>query len=214
MDTISIAIAEDHPILLNGLAGLLEAVDNFKVIALAENGQVLLEKVAFNPPDIAIIDLEMPVLNGFKTIEFLSKEFPKVKSIVCSMHYNKVIAKNLILIGARGYLPKNADIDKVIETINEVHNDGFCFDENISKLVMDESFRLQLNKIEIDEIGLTERELEILKLVCTEKTNPLIAEELNISIDTVDFHRRNILKKTKLKSAVGLVKYAIDKGLA
>ncbi len=214
MNHISILLADDHPALLAGLASLLNSVENFNIIGLAQNGQILLDRVKLMPPDIAIIDLEMPVLDGFKTIEILSKEFPKVKSIVYSSHYDKYIAKELIMLGARGYLPKNADIEVMVSVINEVYDDGFCFDTNISKLIMDTSFRQNLYKLEIEQIGLKDRELEILKLICDEKTNPKIAEQLGISIDTVDYHRRKILKKTKLKSAIGLVKYAINKGLA
>ena len=214
MNRISIAIADDHPLILGGLASMINVVSEFKLIGQAKHGQELIDLVISSPPDIVITDLEMSVLDGSKTIEILNKDFPKVKSIVCSMHYDRFIAKELILRGARAYLPKNVDLDKFIETIIDVYKNGFCFDENISKLVMDASFKNELNKMELAEIGLTERELEVLKLICEEKTNPKIAEQLEISVDTVDFHRRNILKKTKLKSALGIVKYAIHKGLA
>ena len=210
---ITIMIAEDHPVMRQGFANMLEDIENFKVIGVAENGKKLIDLIKKNQPDIAIIDLEMPVLDGFSTIEILSKEFPKVKSIVYSSHNEKTIIKELIILGARGYLTKEIDFDKIVEIINKIQNEGFYFDSTISKMVIDSSFRKKLNQLQIEEIGFTKRELEVLELVCQEYSNSKIAVKLNISENTVDSHRRNIYKKANKSSAIGLVKYAIKTGL-
>ena len=102
--TITIMIAEDHPVMRQGFANMLESIENFKVVGTAENGKKLIDLIKKIQPDIAIIDLEMPVLDGFSNIERLSKEFPNVKTIVYSSHNEKSIIKELIILGARGYL--------------------------------------------------------------------------------------------------------------
>lgn len=206
-------IAEYHPVLRQGFANMLEEIENFNVIGTAENGKKLIDLIKRNQPDIAIIDLEMPVLDGFSTIEILSKEFPNVKTIVYSSHNENTIIKELIILGARGYLTKEIDFDKIVEIINKIQNEGFYFDSTISKMVINSSFKQKLNQLQISEIGFTKRELEVLELVCQEYSNPKIAVKLNISEDTVDFHRRNIYKKANKSSAIGLVKYAIKIGL-
>lgn len=210
---ITIMIAEYHPVLRQGFANMLEEIENFNVIGTAENGKKLIDLIKRNQPDIAIIDLEMPVLDGFSTIEILSKEFPNVKTIVYSSHNENTIIKELIILGARGYLTKEIDFDKIVEIINKIQNEGFYFDSTISKMVINSSFKQKLNQLQISEIGFTKRELEVLELVCQEYSNPKIAVKLNISEDTVDFHRRNIYKKANKSSAIGLVKYAIKIGL-
>ncbi len=206
-------LADDHPLLLKGVASILSEVKGFYITGLAENGQKLLELVKQNPPHIAIIDLEMPVLNGFKTLEALNTNFPSVKSIIYSSYYDKYIARELIISGARGYLAKHVDMDKFINTILKVHAGGYCMDAVVCKMVLDISFKRELYKREVKLIGLSERELQILKLICNEKTNAAIATELNLSIATIDFHRRSIYKKTNTGSIVGLIKYAINVGL-
>jgi DNA-binding NarL/FixJ family response regulator len=206
-------IAEDHPVMLVGLATMLDEIDNFKIIGLAENGKKLIELIKNNEPQVAIVDLEMPVLDGFITIERLTKEFPKVKTVVFSCHNEKSIINEVIKLGARGYLTKDVEFKKIVETINQIHNDGYYFEREISKMVIGNCFKQKINQLHIASIGFTNRELEILELVCKEETNSKIADKLNISISTVDFHRRNILKKTKLSSAIGLVKFAIKSGI-
>lgn len=210
---IKIMVAEDHPVMREGFANMLNEIENFKIIGLAENGQKLIDLIKINQPHIAIIDLEMPVLDGFSTIERLTKEFPDVKTIVYSSHNEKSIVKELIILGARGYLTKETAFEKIVEIINQIQNEGYYFDSEISKMVIDTSFKKKINRLQITEIGFTKRELEILELVCKEETNSKIADRLNVSINTVDFHRRNIYKKANKSSAIGLVKYAFKIGL-
>jgi DNA-binding NarL/FixJ family response regulator len=206
-------IADDHPVMLEGLANMLNEVDNFKIIGLAENGKKLIDLIKIYEPHIAIIDLEMPVLDGFSTIERLTKEFPNVKTVVYSCHNEKSIIKELIKLGARGYLTKDVEFKKIVETIIQIQNEGYYFDPEFSRMMIDNCFKQKITQLQIASIGFTKRELEILELVCKEETNSKIADILNVSISTVDFHRRNILKKTKLSSAIGLVKYAIKSGI-
>ena len=210
---ITIMIAEDHPVMRDGFASMLDKVENFKVIGIAENGEKLISLIKKTQPDIAFIDLQMPVLDGFDTIKILTKEFPNVKSIVYSSYNEKYLTTELIVLGARGYISKDIDFDEIVLMINKIQIEGFYFDAEMSKLVINSSFKQKLNQLQISEIGFTKRELEVLELVCKEETNSKIADKLNISISTVDFHRRNILKKTKLSSAIGLVKFAIKSGI-
>ena len=207
-------IADDHPVLSHGLATMLGEEGIFDVIGIAKNGKELLDLVKKKVPDIAIIDIEMPVLNGLSTIERLTKEFPEVRSIAYTTHNEKSLINELIILGARAFLPKNIDFDKMLTILHKVKNDGYFFDTITSKRLIESSFKLKLYQSQIEQIGMSDRELEILKLVCEEKSNLVIANSLNISVDTVDYHRRNIYKKTKASTVIGLVKYAIKYGIA
>ena len=213
--SISLMLADDHPAMLSGLASLLlEALPNIKIIGLAQNGEVLLNLIKLNEPDIVLLDLEMPVMDGFEALDKISFNYPNVKSIIFSTHYEDAFKNELILSGARSYLPKNADVDVLIETINKVYTEGYFFESTISKQLISKSFQRKFYEDEWKKIGLTKRELEVLKLICDEKSNIKIAELLAISVNTVDFHRKNIYEKANTTSVIGLVKYAVRVGLA
>jgi len=214
MKPISIMFADDHPVFLKSVTSLFKSQTNFNILGLAANGQELLDLVKHKQPDVAIIDLEMPVLDGFKTIEALNVNFPTVKSIIYSTHYERFIAKELILLGARGYISKSVDIDVFVDTIINVYNNGYCIDACTSKYILASGFKLEIQKLQFKQIGLSNKESKILQLICQEKTNATIANELKVSVSTIDFHRRNIYKKTNKNSIVGLVKYAINNCLA
>jgi DNA-binding NarL/FixJ family response regulator len=212
-DKIKIMMAEDHKSAREAYIGMLEDEENLIVIGDASNGLDLLKLMEKQVPDIVITDLEMPIMNGYQLLEVIKEKHPTVKVIVLSMHDESDYVSDLVLRGASAYLPKRCGLDDIIYTVNAVYKDGYYFTNPVSKMVVTTSLKDQKFKPFYEKLGLSGREIEILKLICEEKTNKDIAELLEISLATVDYHRQSIYKKTQSNSIVGLVKYAVKNGL-
>jgi DNA-binding NarL/FixJ family response regulator len=208
-------LADDHNLARQGFRAYLETNETeFHVMGEASNGVELLQLIKQNAPDIVLLDLEMPLMNGIETLGVLSQEYPAVKVIILSSHYNEFLMAELMIAGASGYLPKNCFGDELFETIRKVHEEGYFFNGSVSRQVV--STLISDKKIQylISENILSKREIEVLQQVCSEKQAKEIAAILNISESTVEFHKRNLYTKTQSDSIVGLVKYAIRKGIA
>lgn len=206
-------MAEDHTALRQSFISSLNDIPNFLVVGEAKNGHELLNVIKNTSPDIAIIDVEMPLMNGYEALKIISSEYPKVKSIIFSMHGGEHYIAEMLTAGACAYLIKNCEIFEVINTINKVYTEGFCFNKNISKRVVSNATKNDKLEIILKQIALTDREIEVLKLVCEGKGNKEIAMQLNISTDTVDYHRRNIKRKTCTDNLASLLKYSIKNGI-
>lgn len=211
---ISIMIADDHNLGRQAFADFLESnCDNIKVIGQAANGQELLELVKRKKPDIVILDLEMPVLSGHQTLTVLTKRYPKIKTIIFSTHYNEFFISELMIAGACGYLSKSCVAEEMFETINKVYNEGFYFNNSVSRQVVTTLIDDKKLQYLVSEKILSEREIEVLQQICSEKQGKEIADALQISENTVQYHKKNIYNKTQADSLVGLVKYAIRTGI-
>lgn len=211
---IKIAIADDEELFRQGISFILGKEQNFEIIIQAENGQELLDLLKENEdvPDIILMDLKMPVLNGVETTKIIKKEYPDIKIIAVTSYYSKPFISNMIAIGAVSYLAKNSTPKQVIETINNVFDKGFCYDENVM-MIIHENVINPTNKAKrsvFDTNYLTKREIEILKLICKQYTTNEIGEKLFISPRTVEGHRNNLLLKTDTKNTAGLVVFAFQ----
>ncbi len=212
---ITIMLADDHNVGRQMFSSFInQNQDNMRVIGEAANGQQLLDLVEQQEPDIVILDLEMPVLDGFKTLKILSQKHPKVKTIIFSSHYNEFYISELILCGARGYVSKTAFATEVFRTINEVYAEGFYFGKGITSHIMQTLIEDKKLQDIISAKQLTEREIQVLQQICDEKQNKEIAIALNISENTVEYYKKQLYAKTNAASIVGLVKYAIRSGIA
>lgn len=208
-------LADDHNLGRQTFSAYLENNSKeIKVIGEAENGLKLLELLEIKIPDIVILDLEMPVLDGYKTLNVLVEKYPAIKTIILSTHYNEFFISELMLMGACAYLPKNCFAEEVFETITKVYTEGFCFNNMVSRQVLNTLVGERKLQYLVSERILSEREIEVLQEICNEKQGKEIAEALNISENTVAFHKRNIYVKTNSSTLVGLVKYAIRTGIA
>lgn len=209
---IRIAIAEDHELFREGLTSLLREEEGLELVFEASNGEELLESLKKNKVDVVLLDLNMPVLNGKQTLNVLKSRYPKVRPIILTMFDSESYIAESIRLGARGFLAKHCSIERVVDTIYAVHEQGYYFNDEVSKS--------QLFKL-VHDVGieptfknetLSTRECTILELICNEKTNNDIAELLCISVRTVEVHRQNLLRKTNAKNVAGLVIYAIKEG--
>lgn len=213
MTSYKILLADDHKIVRDGIKALIEDEKNFNVVAEAENGLEAIELCKNFDIDIAIIDMNMPKMNGIELIVQLRKEYKNMKLLVLSMVNQHDIIKKSVESGVNGYLLKSSSSEELLTALQTIIDGGHYFCEESTKTIMEGLAGINPRKYTaIEEI--TEREREVLTLICKELTNAEIAERLNISVRTVDSHRRNLLQKIGAKNTAGLVKFAIKTGLS
>jgi DNA-binding NarL/FixJ family response regulator len=209
-DKIKIYLADDHQMLIEGMKAVLNTYLDFEIVGFSLNGVNLIEKVLATNADVLIMDISMPEKDGLAVLRELS-QFPNItfKIIVLSSYDDLKLVREVMQLGARGYLTKQCVGENIIESILEVQND----EEYFCKIIRDkifEAFTKSHTEINLDEnISLTEREQVILKLIALEYSGKEISEKLFISVNTVETHRKNLLKKLNVKSSIGLAKYAI-----
>ena len=209
---INIAIADDHDLVRRGLASLLEDDPRIHVIFDVSNGEELLVKLKKQSIDLVLLDLEMPKCNGQETLKILSTSYPDIKVIILSMHYSDEYIMDCMTHGAKAYLPKNSDIEKLVEAIYQVHQSGFYIDHDISKVLINHAVNVKKGH-ETAEEKLTAREIEIVRLVCDGLLNKEIADKLFLSVRTVEAHRKNIVKKLNVNNVAGLIRFAVQNGI-
>lgn len=210
MKKISIAIADDEALFLKGMKFILNSYDNLEVILEAVNGMDLLDKLAVMKklPDVLLLDLKMPKMNGIEAAKVLQKEYPDLKTIVLSTHFSRAFIINMIELSAVAYLPKNSQPSEVVETIEAVYENGFYYNREVLSIIRENLISKKKPKAQFS-IELTSREKEILQLICEQYTAPEIAEKLFISPRTVDGHRNNLLLKLDCRNVAGLVVFAL-----
>lgn len=214
--TIKIALVDDEVLFRKGIAFLLQREDNIEIIFEASNGEDLVNKLLENEikPDIIIMDLKMPVLNGVESTKIIRKSFPEIKIIALTSYDSKSFIANMIQIGAVAYLIKNTTPKDLIKTINEVNKKGFYYNESVLKTIQETIVSSKNSKGNLETSFLSPREIEILQLICQQKTTSEIAEHLFLSPRTVEGHRNNLLLKTESRNIAGLVVYAIQNEIA
>lgn len=211
MIPITIGIADDHLLVIQGIKAMLSKKNHFSIVFAAENGESLLNNLEISLPDVLLLDIQLPDVSGLDLCHRVAKEYPSVKILVLTNMDESFYVKQMIRNGAAGYLLKNTDQLTMIEAIEEVMLGNQYLDKQIQKNLMDEM--LLGKKRSAQQVVLTKRELEILGLIAKEFTNHEIAESLFISLRTVQTHRLNISHKLNAKNMVSLVKEAYKRGL-
>ncbi|MGE5428837.1 MAG: response regulator [Methylococcaceae bacterium] len=210
--SIKIIISDDHQLFRDGIANLLSSASQIEIVAQAENGNEVIAKAILYKPDIIIMDLSMPNINGVDATRILRKELPKTKVLVLTMHAEKNYIKAALEAGAFGYLFKDCSYDQLLEAINTVYQGKKYLSNKITEILISD----YLDKDEeqdINNIDLSKREAEILKLLAEGKSTREIAEILFISVKTVGTHKQHIFEKLNFQSIPDLIKYAIKKGI-
>lgn len=209
---INILIADDHSLFRKGIANLLAEAENMTIVAEAENGQEAVDKAREFKPDVVIMDIGMPILNGVKATAKLLDEMSEVKVIALSMHADNHYVREMLEAGASGYLFKNCDYKELISAIETVYAGKKYLNDQITEMVI-QGYLGKHEPIGATEAELTERESEIFKLLAEGKSVREIADSLFVSVKTVGTHRQHILDKLNLTTTTDLVKYAIKKGI-
>lgn len=213
---ILIALADDEALFRRGMRLILEDYPDLRILLEAENGQDLLAKIRASDelPDVLLLDLKMPIMSGIEAAGIIRREFPSILIVVVSSHVSKSFILNMIEIGAAAYLGKNADPDEVVETIRMVRDKGFYYNSAVMEVIRENMMGVRPVKTQREvDVELTNREKEVLQLICQQFTTQEIADKLFISGRTVDGHRNNLLSKLGCRNTAGLVVYAVQNGL-
>ena len=209
-------LADDHTLFRKAMVALLQTFDRVSVVKDAENGKELINLVKFEVPDVVIVDLEMPIMDGSATCEYLIARYPDVKLIVLTMHDSSKFILHMMEMGVHAFLLKNAEPDELENALYAVIENDFYHNDLVAEVLrknVRERERLSKNKAMFHQTDLTEREREILVLICQELTMKEIGLRLFLSENTVRNHRVNIMEKVGVNNIVGLVKAAYEMGI-
>ena len=211
MEKIKIIIADDHTMFLQGIVSLLENEENITILGKAENGKAVFKIMENDIPDIILLDISMPEMDGIEVTKIIKQKHPSIKILIVSTHSNIQMIAKLIRMGADGYLLKNAEKQELLHAINTIQKGETYFCKEVEEKNDDNNSKIKSETFYITE--LSSREKEILVLIAQEFTGNEIAEKTFISLNTVNTHRRNLISKLNVKNTAGLVKYAIEYGL-
>lgn len=210
---IRVMIVDDHGIVREGVRILLEKFEDVRVVAEAENGRVALELVAGVTPDVVLMDMSMPGMNGIETMQRMADRFPGVKVLILSMHKDRRFVAQAFMAGARGYLLKDCSSAELVKAVRAVNSGERYVCSGIIGVVIDDYISRVPDSFEQAGPALTPREKEVLQLLAEGNNAKNIAFLLKINVKTVDTHRQQIMKKLKLFSIAELTKYAIREGV-
>ena len=214
MKTIRIAIADDYKIFRDGLKVGLSSDDALKVVLEADNGEDLLALMATQQVDVILMDLKMPLMDGMEATKQVRKKYPATKVLVVTMYDDDKFIIHLMENGANGYLLKNADGDEIVKAIHSVHENDYYFNDLVNKALLKKLVNKKIIMPSFNNnVEFTERELEVLKLICDEKTNVEIGKLIFLSPRSVEGIRQRLIEKTGVRNTAGLVMFAVKTGL-
>jgi len=208
---IRVLVVDDHAIVREGICSLLARRKDIQVVGQAADGKQAVAQVASLAPDVVLMDISMPVMNGLEATVEVRRNFPNVRILVLSQYESKEYVLPLLRAGAAGYIAKRARASELVDAIRAVYYEGAFLQPNIARAVVEgvtDGSRAEAQPI------LTEREKQVVRLVADGLSSREIAEELGLSVKTVDTHRANIMEKLGIHSSAELVKYAIREGIA
>lgn len=210
---IKIGFVEDHEMVRQGIVLLLKEESALSLLFDVSNGAEVLEILKKKRPDILLLDIEMPLIDGKIVLKTISEKYPEIKVIMISAHSDRTEIVECIALGARGFLPKHADFDKIVDAVFSVYETGYYFDEFVSKALVSEILSNRNQSIPSVSIALTIQEIEIIKMVCSGMKNWEIGERLFLSKRTIEGYRNRISIKTNTTNVVELLHYAIKHGI-
>jgi DNA-binding NarL/FixJ family response regulator len=210
---IKVAIADDHHLFRTGVRTSLSSRKDIQMVGEAENGMQLLNLLKHIKPDVILLDIQMPIMDGLTTLPEIKKLYPDVKVVMLSMHNDHSVITRMMEIGANSYLTKDSDSELIYQAIKTCYEEEFFFNELTNKALLNGLRQKKVPEQEITEVNLTEKEITVLKLMCEEKSTKEIADIVDISPRTVEAIRDKLKSKTGAKSMAGLVMYAVKTGL-
>lgn len=210
---VKIAVVDDHVLFRTGIVSLLRDYDDFDVIFQASNGIELLAALKNAKPDIVLLDIQMPEMDGIKATVTLKELYPDIKIIILTMHNADEFIFDLMSKGANGFIPKDKSLDVLVQAIHSVVEKGYYYNDQITNALLNGNNHHYKAGEGSAHGPLTDRETEIVKLICAQKSIKEIAEILDISPRTVDTHKNNIFLKTGAKNIIGVALYAVQSKL-
>ncbi len=220
MKSIRILIVDDHAIVRDGIRSVLQSSPEYVIVGEADDGEVALDLVTEKKPDVVIMDISMPKLNGIEAATIMKKNHPELKIIILTVHENEAYANQILRAGASGYVLKTAGKKEICEAITSAMSGERFFSPAVSRMIIDGFVKRASEEQKPDQIStaavpqqLTKRETEILKYIAQGYTNRKVAEKLFLSVRTVNTHRTNLMQKLDIHDTATLVRYAIETGL-
>lgn len=206
----TIALLDDHILFRKGLTELINQIDGYQVIIEAGNGKEFFNLIEnTNLPDLAIVDIAMPEMNGFETVSIIKKQYPSIKTLALSMYESEITIIKMLRSGAKGYLPKEVEPNELKYALDQLVEKGFYYSKSVGELLVSNvTLGTEFKKPKINA-----REEEFLALACSELTYKEIASQMCLSTRTIDGYRESLFEKLNVKNRVGLVLYAIKNGI-
>lgn len=205
---ISVAIVDDHDLFRKGLVSLLKEFEEISILIQATNGQDLLSQLKNKQPHVILLDIEMPIMDGIEAVAHVRQKYPNIKVIMLTQHYDEQMIYHLMEKGAHGFLPKNADIEIVVDAIYAVIEKGYYYSDSVSKAMITGATNKK-TILSFHSCNLSEREIEVVRLICKQMTIREIADTMCLSPRTIETYRENIYLKTDSKNTVGVAFYAM-----
>lgn len=207
---IRLFIVDDHQVVIDGITSILMEIDDVKIIGSALNGKEALIELESKSPDVLLLDINMPGMDGIEVVRALKQRGQEINTLVLTMHNNPQFSKELMKEGVLGCMLKNAGKNELLYAIKEVNDGNQFYGEDVKEKMVKS---LEKTQEAIDKVHLTKREVEIVKLIALEYTTNDIAEKLSISAYTVDTHRKNVINKLGVRNLAGLVRFAFENKL-
>jgi DNA-binding NarL/FixJ family response regulator len=208
--TIRLLLVDDHPVVRRGMRSCLEGIRHVTVVDEAVDGKEAVTKVREQSPDIVLMDIDMPNMNGLTATELLHKDNPAIKVLILSMHSQSDYVVRILQSGARGYVLKEAPTDDLVKAIETVHREETFFSPEVARVALNQFVRGSEGP---QPAPLSNREREVLIAIAEGLSNKEIASRLEVGVRTVETHRERIMRKLNIHSVAGLTKYALQKGL-
>lgn len=215
-ETIKLLVADDHPIFLEGISALISSIPHFEILGTASNGNELIAKIEKCKPNVILLDINMPELDGIETLKYIKDKFPNSKVIMLTMFNEARMIREALEAGAKGYILKNINRDELIKAIETVNSGKPFLDAAVQEKMIESIAKPNSNDNIISDAileSITQREMEILQLIAQGLTSHDVAEKLFISKNTVETHRKNLLTKLNVKNTAGLLQIAFKKGI-
>ncbi|MGN6166283.1 MAG: response regulator [Flavisolibacter sp.] len=210
---IKVAIADDHALFRTGVKTSLSSRKDIQMIAEAENGMQLMNLLKHIKPDVILLDIHMPIMDGYTTLPEIKKLYPEMKVIMLSMNNDPSIITKMMEIGANSYLTKESDSETIYQAIRTCYEQEFFFNDLTNKALLNGLRMKKPQEAPVQEVHLTDKEITILKLMCEEKSTKEIADMVDLSPRTVEAIRDKLKTKTGVKSMAGLIMYAVKAGI-
>ena len=213
-DTLKVAIADDHQIFRSGVILSLKPYSHIKFVLEASNGQELIDGIEKDIPDIVLLDLRMPEMDGIETTKYLNKHYPQIRILILTMFEDERFVGHLMDSGANGYLLKSTDPSEIVHAFADVMENGFYLNNFVNRVLIKKNYAKQKFSPNLNsELTITDKEKEVLSLVCMEFTAQEIAQRMNISPRTVEAIKDRLMERFGVKNSVGLVFFAMKNSL-
>lgn len=209
-----IILCDDHTIITDGISDLLSGEEDIDIVAVCHNGQEVLDQLLDADPDIVLLDIDMPIMNGFECAEVIMQRDPRIKIAMLTMHEEKAIIRRFIEIGVKGYFLKTIGKDELLRALRRISDGEDYFPSDVTKALLQEKKVTPDISLDPKLKNLSHREIEIIRHVAKGKSNKEVAEDLHISPRTVDTHRSNIMRKLDVHNVAGIIRFAFKNGLS